>query len=146
MAISTLVLIGCGAGPDSETSGTAIPDGYPTIASPDFHATFEVTGSTIGGREVELEAASTRQMAFDVVTGEARVDLGCDRRLGSFTLADDGQASITLTGRQAVDPCPPSEVDDALWELIDRVERWEQTADGLRLVAAGGDDLVLTRP
>jgi len=138
-----LFLIGCGTADDSETDGGGVPAGYPTIASADFQGTFEITGATIAGRPLELGTASTRQIDFDVVTGAATVDLGCERRLGSFTLAGDGQASITLTGSIEIDPCSPSDLDDSLLELIDRVERWEPIDGGYRLLAAGGDDLVL---
>ena len=143
MLSMALFLIGCGTAADSETGGGGIPDGYPTIASADFQGTFEIVGATIAGQPLELVTISTRQIDFDVVTGAATVDLGCERRLGSFTLADDGQASITLTGRIEIEPCSPSDVDDSLVELIDRIERWEPTDGGFRLVAAGGDDLVL---
>lgn len=144
MALAVLLLIGCGTAADSEIPGSEIPSGYPTIASPDFQGTFEIIGATVDGLSLDLGTASTRLMTFDVVTGEAMVDLGCDRRLGSFTLAADGQASITLTGRMEVDPCSPSEVDESILELVDRVERWEPTEGGFRLLVAGGDRLVLS--
>ena len=143
MVLSLLVLIGCGAAADSQPSGDGIPDGYPTIAPPEFHGIFEISGVAIAGQPLDLGTASTRQITFDVVTGAVTVDLGCDRRLGSFTLAAGGQASITLTGRIEVDPCPPSDLDVSLVELVERIERWESTDGGFRLVAAGGDNLVL---
>lgn len=146
VAISSAIvlLIGCGSAADSEIAGNGIPSGYPTIASADFQGAFEITGATVDGRSLDLGAASSRQVTFDVVTGAATVDLGCDRRLGSFTLDADGRASITLTGRIEVEPCSPSDVDDALVDLIERVERWERAGDGFQLVAAGGDSLVLS--
>lgn len=145
VALAILLLIGCGTAANSEIPGSGIPSGYPTIASPDFQGTFELTGATVDGQSLDLGAAATRQIAFDVVTGAATVDLGCDRRLGSFTLAADGQASVTLTGRIEVDPCSPSEIDESILDLIDRVERWESNGDGFRLLAAGGDGLMLSR-
>lgn len=143
MVFSALLLIGCASAPDSETEGTGIPAGFPTIASPEFHGSFEITEVTVGETPVDLEPASTRLIEFNVVTGAATIDLGCDRRLGSFTLDADRQASITLTGRIEVDPCPPSDADNALWDLIERVEQWEPAGDGFRLIASGGDNLVL---
>ncbi|MDH3301354.1 MAG: hypothetical protein OES24_12690 [Acidimicrobiia bacterium] len=144
MVLSLLVLIGCGAAADSQPSGDGIPDGYPTIAPPEFHGIFEISGVAIAGQPLDLGTASTRQITFDVVTGAVTVDLGCDRRLGSFTLAAGGQASITLTGRIEVDPCPPSDLDGSVVDLAERIERWESTDGGFRLVAAGGDNLVLS--
>ncbi len=146
MALAVLLSIGCGTAADGEIPGGEIPSGYPTIASPDFQGTFEITGATVGRRSLDLGTASTRQIAFDVVTGAATLDVGCSRRLGSFTLSADGQASITLTGRTEIDPCSPSEIDESILELVDRVERWEQTEGGFRLLAAGGDRVVLSGP
>ncbi len=142
LGASVLLLAACAA--DDTASGAAIPDGYPTIASAEFNGSFAITAATVAGSAVELDPASSRLVGFDVVTGAAEVDLGCDRRLGSFTMTDDGRASITLTGQIVVDPCSPSDVDDDLWALIERVERWESTDGGFRLIATGGDNLVLT--
>lgn len=142
---SALVLIGCAAGPDSGTSPSGIPIGYPTIASTDFNGMFEIIDATVDGMTVALGAASTSVVEFDVVTGAATVDLGCDRRLGSFTLDGDQRASITLTGRIEVEPCTESDLDDVLWDLIGRLERWEPADNGFRLVAANGDGLILRR-
>ena len=132
IGLATLFLVGCAAGADSQPQNGAVPDGYPTIASTDFNGMFEIAEATIDGAPLSVGAAATTIMEFDVVTGAATVDLGCDRRLGSFTLADDMRASITLTGRIEIEPCTASAIDDALWELIDRLERWEPVNGGLR--------------
>ena len=143
-AAGLLLLGACAADTERAGPGDPIPDGYPTVASADFDDTFEITAATIGGGVIDFDDASVRSAEFDVVTGAATIDIGCDRRLGSFTLAADQRASVTLTGRIEVDPCQLSDIDDALWALIEQVDRWESTDSGFRLIAPGGDNLTLT--
>ncbi len=145
LIVSILALVGCAGSATGDSPDNAIPAGYPTIASPDFHGTFEIGDVTVDGSTVDPAPGSTPLVDLDVVTGAVTLDLGCVRRLGSFTLAADGTASITLTGQIEVDPCPPQDPDDPLLDLLGRVERWEPAGDGFRLVAAGGDHLVLVR-
>ncbi len=146
MTCLIIVLTGCAAGPDTVTDGSNVPAGYPTMAATDFNGTFEITEAAIGGDILPLDDATVRLMTFDVVTGAATVELGCRRALGSFTFAPDQRASITLTGGNTIDPCPPStDSDEPLWDLIDRIEQWESTGGGFQLVAGSDDRLTLTR-
>ncbi len=120
--------------------------GYLADADPRFDHTWIVAEITVEGDPVELGSANIL-VDIDTRLTSVTVETGCRTLLGSYTLADDGQAGFTLPGSTGdCDGVEPwlSELDGTFLIAVSAVDAWTITDDRLELDGPGGS-LVLER-
>ena len=138
-----VILSGCV--PADPVSGDSIPANYPTIASPTVQGRFEIVELSDDGGAADLAGPVTPTVAFDVVTGELRIETGCNQYLGSFTLDPDGRASFTVAGGTR-EQCPDGqELERQTLDAFGRIDGWTEVGDGLELTGLGSTVIRLRR-
>jgi hypothetical protein len=124
----------CGASePDGEPQVT-VDDG-PRVADPRFDGVFEITELAVDGSPVSLVEGPT--LEIETTFGGLTVRPGCNTHLGSFTLADDGVASFTVTGGSDLgcDDLGPQE--QAVLAALAAVDTWTEIDGGFRFDGPG---------
>lgn len=132
----------CGSSAES-IDGPADGDGGPRVANARFDGDFIISDVTFDGRPVPLETVPT--INFETVFGGLTVKPGCNTYFGSFTLAEDGTASITVPGGTSQDCGGLGSQEEAVLAALAEVTSWAETDDGFRLAGPSGSSLTMTR-
>ncbi len=113
------------------------------MANARFDGDFIISDVTFDGRPVPLETVPT--INFETVFGGLTVKPGCNTYFGSFTLAEDGTASITVPGGTSQDCGDLGSQEEAVLAALAEVTSWAETDDGFRLAGPSDSSLTMTR-
>jgi heat shock protein HslJ len=130
------------------SSGAGSPGGrpptQPTAAASRFDGAFAVSALTVEGTEAPLRVPI--RIELDSVYGQLTIDTGCNTKLGSFSIFDDGRAGFTVAGgSQLTCTAGPERQEAQLLAVLGEVTSWTESGDGLVLVSQGGDEVELAR-
>jgi heat shock protein HslJ len=124
----------CGADDTGEGPTSTVDGGGPRVADPRFEGTFVVSELTVDGEVLAIDLLPT--VAIDTVFGRLTVEPGCNTFFGSYTLAEDGEASFTIAGGTGRD-CPDlADQEEAVVAALRNVTSWTETDDGFRFDGA----------
>lgn len=124
-----ILLSGCGAdGSDDDQGG--VTGGEPRVADARFEGDFEIADISRDGQQVALSTAAT--LNFETVFGGLTVAPGCNTYFGSFTLAEDGTASITVAGGSKEDCGARDAQELVVLDALAAVTAWVETDTGFR--------------
>ncbi len=137
------LLLGAACGSSAEPTDPTASGTGPRVADARFEGDFFLDGVTMDGRLVPLETVAT--IKFETVFGGLQVKPGCNTYFGSFTLAEDGTASITVPGGTNQDCGGLGFQEEAILTALAGVTSWAETADGFRLDGPSGTSVALTR-
>jgi hypothetical protein len=129
-------------GPGEGPPPSVVDGPGPTVASDRFNGLFAVSELRLdGGRQEPLGP-----IVFEVDTeyGSLSIETPCGTLLGSFTLFDSGEASITIAGRSTM-ACPGATEAQTgrLLSVLGEVSAWEDNEHGFDLVTPTGDTITL---
>jgi heat shock protein HslJ len=130
------------------SSGSASPGGpaspRPVTAAGGYEGAFTLASLTVGGSGQPL--AVPVHVELDPVHGQLTIDTGCNTKLGSFSLLDDGRAGVTVAGGTEL-PCTagPGRQEARLLAVLAEVSSWRESGAGLVLQSAGGGEVELAR-
>lgn len=130
LLLGALILLnGCAAdGSDGDQAGAK--GGEPRVADARFEGDFEIANISRDGQQIALSTAAT--LNFETVYGGLTVDPGCNTYFGSFTLEEDGTASITIAGgsREVCGALDTQEL--VVLQALAAVTAWIETDSGFR--------------
>ena len=134
IAIGLLVLASaCGSsdpGDGTPGEGAATVDDGPRVADRRFDGTFDIVELTIGGST--LAPAGNPTLEIETRFGGLTVADACNRWFGSFTLAEDGAASFTVTGGTELDCGELATDEETVLAALAAVETWTAVDGGFR--------------
>jgi heat shock protein HslJ len=138
-------LAACGAAedPDPDQPTTNIDDRGPRVADQRFDGLFLITEAVVGGEPIPLEAVAS--INFETEFGGLVVEPGCNRYFGSFSLAEDGNASFTVAGGSQNSCDGLEQQDRGVLTALGRVTEWTELGDGFRFDGPSGDSITVGR-
>lgn len=144
-----LLLSACGADAETGSDGDPGPNSGgqngegPRVADARFEGDFLVEQLSDGSGPVPL--FTTPSINFETVFGGLTVKPGCNTYFGSFTLAEDGTASMTVAGGSTEDCGGLAPQEEAILETLASVTSWTEVDGGFRLDGTGGRSILLRR-
>lgn len=149
IAVVNVLAAGCGSS-EEEADG---PTG-PTVATTELGGTYQLTQLQVDGDEVAIDAIEVGDgldVTIDAAFGGLRLDTACGVLLGSFSLAEDGRAGVTIAGGSTIDCSAAARgQQDELVSALGRIDAWSAEGDATPLVsgidlASSADDLIILR-
>jgi len=141
-----LVVSACGADAEDQTS--------PTIASPRLAGIYTLDELTVQGSNIETSDTPSARFELETEFGGLVIDTDCGSFRGAFSLFDNGQAGMTVTGGSTADcAIPTATAVNALMEAVSTVDSWENPSKPesvtdkavLNFAGSDGSSLVLVR-
>lgn len=127
--LGALLLSACGA--DDRTANPDTNPG-PTVADSQFSGHFTIADVADEGELLTLSAPYA--VEFETEYGTLTVTGPCNDYLGSFSLEQNGRASITLPGATNKScSVELSEEELLVVQLLERAANWTETTSGFRL-------------
>ena len=134
LILVAVLALGCGSS-DSEPGAEPIGDG-PRVAHPRFDGEFTIVELSLDGGRVGLDQRPSLQIETEF--GGLTVMPGCNTYFGSFTLAEDGSASFTVTGGSELDCGPLTDQEAAVLAALDQATAWSEGPGGFRFEGPTG--------
>ncbi len=133
LLLVVVLAAGCGSSELDPDAGS-VGDG-PRVAHPRFDGDFEVVAISVDGRAVEVDQRPTVQIEAEF--GGLTVLPGCNTYFGSFTLAEDGTASFTVTGGTELDCGDLADQEEAVLAALAGATSWVEVDGGFRFDGPG---------
>lgn len=135
LAVGTLLaLTACGADGIDDGPAASVDDG-PRVADARFDGRFDIVEVVVDEDPIALTQQPT--IEIEAQFGGLTVLPGCNTYFGSFTLAEDGRASFTVTGGSEQDCGPLDDQEAAVLAVLGAVDQWVEADTGFRLSGAG---------
>lgn len=138
-----MAVAGCGSAGDLDDGPTAPVDDGPRVADARFDGRFDIVDLVVDQDPFSLAQQPT--IEIEAQFGGLTVLPGCNTYFGSFTLAEDGRASFTVTGGSGQDCGPLADQEAAVLAALDAVDQWVEADAGFRL-SGGGSSLSIAGP
>ncbi len=122
-----MLFVGCAA--DDGTDPSPSDDG-PRVADSRFEGDFAITAVSHDGQVDEL--STPVRLNFETIFGALTVEPGCNIYFGSFTLAEDGSASLTIAGGSREDCGRLAAQEELVLAALRAVDSWAEVDDGFR--------------